>query len=143
MADIEILLIEDNPDDIDLAREALSEVDAPTHLTVAKDGVEAMEVLHKQGEHSEAPTPHFILLDLKMPKMGGIQVLQETKSDIDLRRIPIVVLTTSDAEGDILDAYELHANAYVVKPVDLDEFINVVKEIVHFWGVAVSLPSSR
>ncbi len=143
MDHIEILLVEDNPDDIDLAREALAEIDAPTHLTVAEDGAQAMAILRKEGEHAEGQTPHFILLDLKLPRKSGLQVLEETKADQDLRRIPVVVLTTSDAEGDILDAYELHANAYVVKPIDLDDFITVVKEIINFWGATVSLPTSR
>lgn len=125
----EILLVEDNPADVRLTREALHEGKVRNSLSVASDGVEALEFLRRQGRHADAPTPDLILLDLNLPRKDGREVLEEIKADPALRHIPIVVLTSSQAEQDILRAYDLHANCYVTKPVDLDQFIHVVQSI--------------
>ncbi|HUQ99196.1 MAG TPA: response regulator [Gemmatimonadaceae bacterium] len=138
---IEILLVEDNPGDVRLTREALAGAKFPTLLTVAKDGVEAMELLHRRADSTETPLPDVILLDLNLPKKDGREVLSEIKGDERLKRIPIVMLTTSAAEGDILMSYNLGANCYVTKPVDLDEFVGAVKSIEDFWLKVVKLPS--
>ena len=138
---LEILLVEDNPADVRLTREAFLEGKILNNLIVAKDGVEAMEVLRRQGRYSTVPRPDLILLDLNLPRKDGREVLAEIKADPALMRIPVVVLTTSRAEGDILRSCNLHANCYVVKPVDLDQFIGVVKSIDNFWLTAVTLPS--
>ena len=137
---LEILLVEDNPADVRLTREAFREGKILNNLIVAKDGVEAMEVLRGQGKYSSVPRPDLILLDLNLPRKDGREVLAEIKSDPVLMRIPVVVLTTSRAETDIIKSYNLHANCYVVKPVDLDQFIGVVKSIDNFWLSAVTLP---
>jgi len=137
---IEILLVEDNPGDVRLVKEALKDVKVLNNLSVAKDGVEALDFLHREGDYAEAPHPDLILLDLNLPKKDGRQVLGEIKTDEDLKRIPVVILTTSKAEEDILRSYDLQANCYITKPVDLDGFIKVVKAIKDFWLTIVKLP---
>jgi CheY-like chemotaxis protein len=137
---IEILLVEDSPGDVRLTREALTANKIRNTLHVVADGVQALAFLRKQGKHANAPRPNLILLDLNLPKKDGREVLAEIKGDPDLRRIPVVVLTTSGAEEDILKAYDLNANCYVTKPVNLDSFIQVVKSIESFWVMVVELP---
>ena len=137
---IEILLVEDNPGDVRLTREALKEGKMLNDLSVAADGVEAMEFLRRQGKHANAPRPDLILLDLNLPRKDGREVLAEIKGDKDLRRIPVVVLTTSKDELDILRTYDLHVNCYITKPVELDQFIDVVRKIEGFWLTIVKLP---
>ena len=137
---IEILLVEDNPGDVRLTKEALKEGKVYSNLHTVKDGVEAMEFLRRQGKYSSVPRPDIILLDLNLPRKDGREVLQEIKSDSSLKRIPVVVLTTSKAEEDVLRTYNLHANCYVTKPVDLEKFIVVVKSIDRFWLTVVTLP---
>ncbi|MBF0371928.1 MAG: response regulator [Alphaproteobacteria bacterium] len=137
---IDILLVEDNPGDARLAVEALKEGRVETKLHVVPDGVEAMRFLRREDTYRDCPRPHVILLDLNLPRKDGRQVLAEVKSDADLKRIPVVVLTTSQAEQDILKSYELHANCYIAKPVDLDQFITVIKAIEDFWCTIVRLP---
>ena len=139
-APIEILLVEDNPGDVRLTQEALKEHKIVNSLQVAKDGVEAINFLRREGEHVDAVRPDLILLDLNLPKKDGREVLTEIKKDDDLRRIPVVVLTTSRAEEDIIRTYDCHANCYITKPVDFDQFINVVKSIEDFWLSVVKLP---
>ncbi|MFQ5787008.1 MAG: response regulator [Thermodesulfobacteriota bacterium] len=138
---IEILLVEDNPGDVRLTKEALKDVKVCNKLIVAKDGVEAMNFLHRKGKYADMPRPDIILLDLNIPKKDGREVLAEIKADKSLRRIPVVVLTTSKAEQDILKTYNLHANCYITKPVDLEKFIKVVKSMQNFWFTVVKLPS--
>jgi two-component system, chemotaxis family, response regulator Rcp1 len=137
---IEILLVEDNPGDVRLTREALKEGKVYSNLHTVKDGVEAMEFLRRKGKYKEVPRPDIILLDLNLPKKDGREVLEEIKTDDDLKRIPVVVLTTSKAEEDVLRTYNLHANCYVTKPVDLEKFMVVVKSIDIFWLTVVTLP---
>lgn len=137
---VEILLVEDNPGDERLTREALKEGKVYNNLHWVKDGVEAMAFLRRQGKYADAPRPDIVLLDLNLPKKDGREVLQEIKTDADLKRIPVVVLTTSKAEEDVLRTYNLHANCYVTKPVDLEKFIVVVKSIDVFWLTVVTLP---
>jgi two-component system, chemotaxis family, response regulator Rcp1 len=137
---VEILLVEDNPGDERLTREALKEGKVYSNLHWVKDGVEAMEFLRRQGRYSSVPRPDIILLDLNLPKKDGREVLQDIKNDPELKRIPVVVLTTSKAEEDVLRTYNLHANCYVTKPVDLEKFIVVVKSIDVFWLTVVTLP---
>jgi len=137
---IEVLLVEDNPGDVRLTREALKEGKVHNNLSVAPDGVEALAFLRRQGRYADAPRPDLILLDLNLPKKDGREVLEEIKSDPALRSIPVVILTTSEAERDIARAYDLHANCYITKPVDLDQFITVVKSIEDFWFTIVKLP---
>lgn len=137
---IEILLVEDSPGDVRLTREALTANKIRNTLHVVADGVEALAFLRKQGKHANAPRPNLILLDLSLPKKDGREVLAEIKGNGNLRRIPVVVLTTSGAEEDILKAYDLNANCYVTKPVNLDSFIKVVKSIESFWLTIVELP---
>lgn len=137
---VEILLVEDNPGDVRLAQEALRDAKMANNLNVVTDGVEALAYLRREGRHAKAPRPDLVLLDLNLPKKDGREVLEEVKEDPDLRTIPIVVLTTSDAEGDVIRSYELHANAYVRKPVDFDAFIEVVRTIEDFWFTVVKLP---
>jgi chemotaxis family two-component system response regulator Rcp1 len=137
---IEILLVEDNPGDVRLTIEALKEGKMRNNLAVAKDGVEALAYLRRQGSHASANRPDLILLDLNLPRKDGREVLAEIKEDPVLRRIPVVVLTTSKAEEDILRTYDLHANCYITKPVDLDQFISVVRSIDDFWLSVVRLP---
>ena len=136
----EILLVEDNPGDARLAQEALKEGRMTSRLKVVVDGVEAMAYLRSEGQYTGAPRPNLVLLDLNLPRKDGRQVLAELKADDDLRRIPVVVLTTSQAEQDILRSYDLHANCYITKPVDLDRFISVVRSIEEYWCSVVTLP---
>ena len=138
---IDILLIEDSQPDVRLTIEALKEAKVQNRLWVVEDGVEAMEFFHKQGRHHEAPRPDLILLDLNLPRMDGRQVLEQVKNDPALRQIPVVVLTTSRSEVDILKAYDLHANCYITKPVDFARFMEVVKAIEGFWLEVVKLPN--
>jgi CheY-like chemotaxis protein len=138
---IEILLVEDNPGDVRLTVEALRDAKVRNRLHVAVDGVEALAFLRREGKHAEAPRPDVILLDLNLPRKDGREVLAEVKADEDLRRIPVVVLTTSSSEQDIVRTYDLHANCYITKPVDLEQFIKVVKGIEDFWLTIVKLPS--
>jgi two-component system, chemotaxis family, response regulator Rcp1 len=137
---VEILLVEDNPGDERLTREALKEGKVYSNLHWVKDGVEALEFLRRQGKFQGAPRPDIILLDLNLPKKDGREVLQEIKNDEQLKRIPVVVLTTSKADEDVLKTYDLHANCYVTKPVDLEKFIVVVRSIDVFWLTVVTLP---
>ena len=137
---VEILLVEDHPGDVELTVEALKEGKVANHLHVASDGEEAMRFLRREGRHANAPRPDLILLDLNLPRMDGREVLAEIKSDASLKMIPVVVLTTSDAEEDILRTYELHANCYIRKPVDLEQFFQVVKTVDTFWLSIVTLP---
>ena len=138
-----VLLIEDNPGDYRLTKEALKEGKVYNNLHWAQDGVEAIDFLKRQGKHAKAPRPDIILLDLNLPKKDGREVLSEIKGDEDLRKIPVVILTTSKAEEDVLKSYDLHANCYVTKPVDLDKFIIVVQSIDRFWLTVVTLPPGR
>jgi two-component system, chemotaxis family, response regulator Rcp1 len=138
---IEILLVEDNPGDARLTQEALREGKIRNNLHHAKDGVEALAFLRREGNYANAPTPDLILLDLNLPRKDGRQVLSEMKEDPRLRVIPVVVLTTSEAEKDIVKSYELHANCYITKPVDLEKFIEIVRAIESFWLAVVTLPS--
>lgn len=137
---VEILLVEDNPGDVRLTIEGLKEGKVRNTLSVVEDGVEALAFLRKEGKYVNAVRPDLILLDLNLPKKDGREVLTEIKSDENLRNIPVVVLTTSKAEQDILKAYSLHANCYITKPVDLDQFISVVESIEDFWFSIVKLP---
>jgi CheY-like chemotaxis protein len=137
---IEILLVEDNLGDVRLTKEALKEGKVYNNLHWAKDGVEALEFLRREGPHKDAPRPDIILLDLNLPKKDGREVLSVIKNDQQWKHIPVVVLTTSKAEEDVLRSYELHANCYITKPVDLDKFIVVVQSIDRFWLTVVTLP---
>jgi CheY-like chemotaxis protein len=139
---LKILLVEDNPGDVRLTMEALKDADVPNRLSVVRDGVEAMEFLRRQGQYVAAPRPDLILLDLNLPRKDGRQVLKEIKADDMLKRIPVVVLTTSRAEEDILKAYDLNANCYITKPVDLDQFTQVMQAIEVFWMTVVKLPKT-
>ena len=136
-----ILLVEDNAADVRLTREALREGKIQNTLHVVHDGVEALAFLRRQGAHIEAPRPDLILLDLNLPRKDGREVLAEIKDDPLLRRIPVVILTTSQSEADVLRTYDLHANCYVTKPVDLEQFFEVIRSVETFWLVAVTLPS--
>lgn len=137
---IEILLVEDNPGDARLTLEAMREAKMSNRIHVVEDGVEAMEFLRRQGRFGDAPRPDLILLDLNLPRKDGREVLAEVKADPDLKRIPVVVLTTSRAEEDVVRAYDLHANCYVTKPVDLAQFMKIVALIDEFWVNVVTLP---
>jgi CheY-like chemotaxis protein len=139
---IEILLVEDSPDDIVLTTEALKDGRVRNHVSVVEDGEEAMAFLRRAGPYAHAPRPDLILLDLNLPRKSGREVLAEVKQDPELRRIPVVIMTTSSDEKDILQAYNCHANCYVTKPVDLDQFLGVVKSIEHFWLTIVRLPAA-
>ena len=138
---IEVLLVEDDPGDVLMTQEAFAENKVANRLTVVSDGVEALEYLRREGAHAEAATPDLVLLDLNLPRMDGREVLAAMKQDADLRRIPVVVLTTSEAEEDVLRSYSLHANAYVTKPVDFERFIDVVRQIDDFFVQVVRLPA--
>jgi chemotaxis family two-component system response regulator Rcp1 len=140
---VEILLVEDNPGDVRLTKEALKEGKVYNNLHWARDGVEALEFLKREGKHAKAPRPDIILLDLNLPKKDGREVLAVIKQDSELKHIPVVVLTTSKAEEDVLRSYELHANCYVTKPVDLEKFIQVVQSIDRFWLTVVTLPPAE
>lgn len=137
---IEVLLVEDDEGDVVMTREALDEGKVVNRLHVAPDGVAAIEFLRREGPHADAPRPDLILLDLNLPRRDGRQVLAEVKADEDLRRIPVVVLTTSEAEEDIVRSYDLHANAYITKPVDFERFVQVVQQIDEFFISVVRLP---
>src|ERR1700732_3176916 len=137
---IAVLLVEDSPGDVRLMREAFKDAKVHINLNVALDGAEAMDFLNREGEHAKAPRPDLILLDLNLPKKDGREVLQEIKENPTLKSIPVVILTTSASEVDILKSYLLHANCYITKPVDLAGFLNVVKSIDNFWLSVVKLP---
>jgi CheY-like chemotaxis protein len=137
---IEILLVEDNAADVRLTKEALQEGKVRNNLTVARDGEEALEILRRSGPHAGAARPDLILLDLNLPRKDGREVLATLKADPSLKHIPVVVLTTSSAEVDILNSYQLHANCYITKPVDLEQFIGVIRSIDEFWLTVVKLP---
>ena len=140
---IEILLVEDNPGDVRLTKESLCDVKIHTNMMVASDGLEAMACLRREGQYTNATRPDLILLDLNLPRMNGFEVLDAIKEDADLKRIPVVVLTTSQAEQDIIRSYNLYANAFVTKPVDLEQFIKVIKSIEDFWLQIVKLPNGK
>lgn len=140
---VEILLVEDNPADVRLTKEALKEEKLYSNLHVASDGVEAMAFLHKEGKYSKAVRPDLILLDLNLPKKDGREVLNEIKTDDKLKAIPVVVLTVSKSEEDILKSYNLHANCYITKPVDISQFVKIAKSIQDFWLTIVKLPPNR
>ena len=137
---IEILLVEDNPGDVDLTKAALRRCKVLNHVNVAMDGEEALAILRQQGKHAGAPRPHVVFLDLNLTKKSGIEVLADIKSDPSLRQIPVVIMTSSKAEEDIVRSYDCHANCYIYKPVDLDEFRKVVQAIENFWFTLVLLP---
>jgi two-component system response regulator len=140
MRPAELLLVEDNPGDIRLTKEALKESKMVLNLHVVKDGVEAMAFLRQEGKYEDSPRPDLILLDLNLPKKDGREVLAEVKADEALKLIPVVILTTSRNEEDLLNAYDLHANAYVTKPLDLEQFLHIVSKIEEFWLTIVRLP---
>jgi len=137
---VEILLVEDNLGDVRLMQEAFKEGKVFCNINVVEDGIEAIKYLKREGEYAEACRPDIIMLDLNLPRKDGREVLMEIKSDDDLKRIPVVILTTSSAEEDILRTYNLHANCYITKPVDLEQFINLVQSIENFWLTIVKLP---
>jgi two-component system response regulator len=139
---IEVLLVEDDPGDVVLTKEAFADNKVGNNLHVVSDGEEALRFLRQEGEFAESPRPDLILLDLNLPRKDGREVLEEVKEDPELRRIPVVILTTSEAEEDILRSYHLHANAYVAKPVDFDQFIKVVRHIDDFFVTVVKLPAA-
>lgn len=138
---VEILLVEDNAGDVRLTVEAFKEGKVANNLSICRDGMEAMAFLHREGKHADAPRPDLVLLDLNLPGKDGREVLAEIKANADLRTIPVVILTTSKAEEDILRTYGLHANCYITKPVDLDQFIDVIRSIEDFWLMVVKLPT--
>jgi two-component system, chemotaxis family, response regulator Rcp1 len=140
MRAIEILMVEDNPGDVRLTKEAFKDAKLHNNLNVVGDGVEALAFLRREGEYIHVPRPDVIMLDLNLPRKDGREVLEEIKNDPDLRRIPVVILTTSESEGDILAAYNLHANCYITKPVNLGQFVEIVKNIQDFWFTIVKLP---
>lgn len=140
---VEFLLVEDNPGDVRLTREALNESKLSNNLSVVGDGIEAMAFLRREGRYADAPRPDVVLLDLNLPKKSGREVLAEIKADPVLRRIPVVVITSSEAEQDIFATYDLHVNCYVTKPVDLEQFIKVVRSIENFWVTIVKLPMAQ
>ena len=141
MKEIEILLVEDSPEDIDLTLEAFSEAKLQNNISVVYDGVEAMDFLHKRGKYAASPTPELILLDLNMPRKDGRQVLAEMKAEKGLMHIPVIVLTTSKSDEDVMSSYEHYANCYITKPVDFNEFLEVVRALGKFWFSIVKLPS--
>lgn len=141
MRPIEILLVEDNPGDVRLTQEALGEAKVRNNLAVARDGVEALSYLRREPPFQDATRPDMVLLDLNLPRKDGREVLAEIKADPDLRRLPVVVLTTSSAEKDVLESYNLYANCYITKPVDLDQFVGIVSSIEDFWLTIVKLPN--
>ena len=140
---VDILLVEDNPGDVDLTRDALEESKMNNNLYVVGDGEEALEFLYKKGKYSDAPRPDLVILDLNLPKKDGREVLGDIKADDNLKRIPIVILTTSKAEEDVLKTYNLHANCYITKPLDFEQFLQVVKSIETFWMSIVVLPDGE
>jgi len=140
---VEILLVEDNAGDIRLTQEALKDAKVRNNMHVTRDGVEAMSFLRREGKYATAPHPGIILLDLNLPRMNGREVLAEIKKDPNLKHIPVVVLTTSEAEQDIVECYGLHVNCYITKPVGLGQFMKVVKSIKDFWFTMVKLPENQ
>ena len=140
---VKILLVEDNPGDIRLTKEALREGKVNNEMFIVTDGLEALAFLNQKGQYANAPRPDVILLDLNLPLMNGAEVLANIKADPRLKRIPVIVLTTSDDERDILKSYDLHANAYVTKPVDLEHFIEIIGQIEGFWLIIVKLPPTN
>jgi two-component system, chemotaxis family, response regulator Rcp1 len=140
---IEVLLVEDNPGDVDLTKEALMDAKVRNRLHVVDDGAKAIDFLFQKGAYTDAPRPDIILLDLNLPKKDGRQVLAEIKAEPRLTGIPVVILTTSQAEEDIIRSYQLHANCYITKPVDFKQFMKVVKSIEEFWLTIVKLPKSN
>ncbi len=138
---VEILLVEDNPGDVNLTRIALADREINVNLSVVADGVEAMDFLYRRGAYPQAVPPDLILLDWNLPRKDGREVLIEIKADPQLQRIPVVVLTTSQAQEDILKAYALHANCYITKPLDFDRFVHIIQSIEDFWFTIVELPS--
>jgi CheY-like chemotaxis protein len=138
--EIDILLVEDNPGDVVLIQRSLRDAKVKLRLSVANDGVDAMAFLRKQGSNADAPRPSIILLDLNMPRMNGYEVLAELKEDPDLRTIPVIILTSSDADQDVIKAYQHHANCYISKPIEFDKFIKVIRMIEEFWLSTVRLP---
>ena len=140
---VEILLVEDNPGDIRLTKEAMKEAKIINNLNVVEDGVEALAFLRKKGKFKDVNRPDIILLDLNLPKKNGREVLAEIKQDINLKLIPVVILTVSKAEEDVIRSYKLHANCFITKPVDMDQFIKVVKSLENFWFSIVKLPPNK
>jgi two-component system, chemotaxis family, response regulator Rcp1 len=140
---LEVLLVEDSPGDVRLTQEAFHAANISVHLSVANDGVGAMAFLNREGTHVDAPRPDIILLDLNMPRMDGREVLARIKKDDSLKTIPTVILTTSDSEGDIVKSYQLHANSYLCKPVQLTAFENLVKSLNDFWLTKAKLPQTQ
>jgi len=138
----EILLVEDNPSDVELVQEALLVWESPTHLSVVDDGEKALRFLQQEGAYADAPSPELIFLDLNLPKKDGIEVLREIKANLGFSLIPVIVLTTSDREHDVKTAYSMHANCYLTKPLEIDEFIAKVRAIEHFWLNNARLPRS-
>ena len=141
-APLEMLLVEDNPDDVDLTIEALEDTKVANRLHVVTDGVAALSFLRREGQYAQAPRPAIILLDLNLPKKDGREVLANIKADPVLRRIPVIVLTTSSSQEDIQRAYAMHANCYITKPVDFEQFVQVIQAIENFWLTVVQLPGS-
>lgn len=139
---VQILMAEDNPDDVFLTKEALRETKLHVNLSVVDNGVKAMQFLRREGPYADAPRPDLILLDLNMPIKDGREVLTEIKADDDLKSIPVVILTTSQAEEDILRAYRLHANCYVTKPIDFEQFLKLIQTLEDFWLTVVRLPAN-
>ena len=140
---IEVLLVEDDPGDVLLIREAFEDNKVANRLHVVADGVEALQFMRREGPHGEAPRPDLVLLDLNLPRKDGREVLAEVKADVNLRTIPVIVLTTSQADEDVLKSYQLHANAYVTKPVDFDGFIEAIRQIDQFFVSVVKLPTKN
>jgi CheY-like chemotaxis protein len=138
---VDILLVEDNPGDVRLTREAFSEIDLDEELHVVNDGEAALQFVHRRGEYADAPGPDLVLLDLNLPKVDGMEVLEEIKGDPDLRHIPVVVLTGSEAREDIAESYDRHTNAYLTKPIDPEEFVDLVGSFENFWLSLAKLPT--
>ena len=139
---IEVLLVDDSAADVRLTQEAFKEWHVPNHLNVVRDGLAALDFLHKEGTYSDAPRPDLVLLDLNLPCKNGKEVLKEIKTDPQLRRIPVMIMSSSRADSDLNKAYDLHANCYITKPVALDEFFNMMRSIEEFWVHVASLPSA-
>ncbi len=137
---VDILLVEDNPGDVRLTREAFKELNLTNELHVVTDGAEALDYIYQRGEHGSAPPPDLVLLDLNLPKIDGIEVLKRVKSDPDVKRIPIIVLTSSSAEDDIVESYENYTNAYITKPVEPDQFVKALQSLEEFWLTIVRRP---
>lgn len=140
---INILLVEDNPGDVDLTREALEAAKVANRLFVCEDGEQALDFLFRRGEYADVPRPDLILLDLNLPKKSGQEVLEEIRADAELTKVPVVILTTSQADEDVCHAYRLHANCYVMKPVNFKQFLKVIQAIEEFWLEVVKLPAKR